>query len=633
MRRIYKLLIGLIVLLGVYFFSPYFFGRVAQQYATRMLANQNNTLGKVAGIQVDLEQYDRGWFKSTALLVVRRINAEGVMQVRKTIPIVIHHGPSYFFNGRFYTGFAMITSSPFIIHPELPYEMSFRENIGFSGERGTFVVLYDKPQNPTAANIRIGSIVLHAKSDLAADRFGLVLSARNIRYINPEKTIQGTAGDFISSLNASYLGERHWKLNFGFSSGNDMVTLTMPGATTPTASVKADLIALNNLHFDTQQIATILKELIQIKQASENQQAIKPETWIALFQQMLTQMIEQDTWIAFQNGVISTPVGVINVNYQASFPTLPDPHDYFDIATRNVSNLTVMTPALTYQDPKTNLEYGLKDFTFNENNNTVFARQSQMSFGLFDVRHQQSSAATGIPSTIAAPNPTSSTSASVLYANGFNYTDQLYGDTIDLSQKMNWDLAKICFAQDCFDQMHGQLHLMHMNYDAFKLIANAMQKVMQYKPSQGKSPEQSWADLANAYAKLISTRTHFTFLHDMQTPNGAVKIHGEMMWPALKLDETPAASLFDSVMNQSTYEMHMLFPAIYVDQFLSQNAPEKTTSVAHTQKPSFQAQCASFLRYALAQGYLKKVGTDYVVDLTGKGSVVTINGVAWKMQP
>ena len=59
-------------------------------------------------------------------------------------------------------------------------------------------------------------------------------------------------------------------------------------------------------------------------------------------------------------------------------------------------------------------------------------------------------------------------------------------------------------------------------------------------------------------------------------------------------------------------------------------ASVKPGAAAVPTSPPFEVQVAQFLQYSLNQGYLKKVGDAYTVDLTGNGGTITINGIAWK---
>ena len=88
--------------------------------------------------------------------------------------------------------------------------------------------------------------------------------------------------------------------------------------------------------------------------------------------------------------------------------------------------------------------------------------------------------------------------------------------------------------------------------------------------------------------------------------------------------------------------MDLSFPATYVDTFVAeQQATAPAAPVASKQNPnmpiaapqpvSFQLQAAQFLQYAINQGYLKKTGTSYVMNVVGQGDAVKINDVAWKM--
>src|SRR3990167_10255880 len=123
------------------------------------------------------------------------------------------------------------------------------------------------------------------------------------------------------------------------------------------------------------------------------------------------------------------------------------------------------------------------------------------------------------------------------------------------------------------------------------------------------------------------------------TPNGDMLLKANVSWPGLQ-ENSAASNVLSTVMDQSVYQLSLKFPAIYVDGFLDQqaNAAQAVASkvsgplVAKPAEPSFESQVADFLKYAIQQGYLKKIGNAYQSDLSGKGAVFTVNGVAWKSQ-
>jgi hypothetical protein len=127
----------------------------------------------------------------------------------------------------------------------------------------------------------------------------------------------------------------------------------------------------------------------------------------------------------------------------------------------------------------------------------------------------------------------------------------------------------------------------------------------------------------------------------MMTPVGEVHLQGQLTWPSFVPDNTSASPALPAFLDQTVYQFRMLVPAAYVNAFLDQQAKAPTpapaaaptTPAATTadKTPAFEVQAAQFVQYAINQGYLKKVGDAYTTDLAGKGSVLTINGIPWKM--
>lgn len=619
MRRSIKIIFVFALLTGFYFILPYFFGILTQRYTTQFLSNENTTLGKVFGIRLDFTQYRRGWFHSKAVLQVERQNSVGDWQLLRKIPITIDHGPSFNITNHRIVGVGMISAMNVPILDNAPYKVNIKEIIRFNGERGTVVFVDDK-SNPAIDGLRINSLIMSLQSNLKADRFTFDITGKGLHVDDPQQSLSADVGNLDVNLKAHYLDDRHWQMTAGFQSENDTISIVANNGAILNGAIHADVFSLNQLHFDTKQIAQFLGELVKIKQASDAQQSILPSTWMALFQQLLVQVIHDDTAVSLQGLSVKTPMGELKLHYDVAFPALPQSHDYFDIATHGVGQLDVTVPHWNYLFAAQNKQLSLSDLQYTEKNNTVFSRHSGLSFGAFDVAD----------STAQSQTP-------LFYATGFLYQGDLQGNIDNLSQLMDWKMTKLCFSGQCFHQLNGQLKLMHMNYDAFRGIAAATQQIVQFDPNKAGSIDTKWTDLAAAYAKLISSKTSFAFLNDVMTPNGDMQLKANVSWPGLQ-ENSAVPSLPSTVMDQSVYQLSLQFPAIYVDGFLDQqaNAAQAATPkvsgpvVGKPAEPSFESQAADFLKYAIQQGYLKKMGSAYHSDLSGKGTVFTVNGVAWK---
>lgn len=594
---------------------------MTQRYSTQFLNNENITLGKVFGVRLNLTQYHRGWFSSDAVLQVERQNSVGDWQLSQNIPLIIKHGPSFSDGNHRLVGVGMIRAMGVPLAENSPYKINIQEVVRFSGERGTLVFLDDK-SNPAIDGFRINSLVLNVGSNLKADHFVFSIAGKGLHVDDAQQSLSADAGDFNVNLDARYLDDRHWQMVAGFISNNNMVSMLAANGGVSNVAIHADSFSLNRLHFDTNEMAKLLGELVQIKQASDAQQPVAPSAWMALSQQLLVQIIHSDTAVSLQGLSVKTPMGELQLHYNVTFPSLPKPHDYFDIATRGVGQLKMAVPHWNYLLAEQNRQLSLSDLQYVENNNTVFSRHTNLSFGAFDIAD----------STAQAKGQSQ---APLFYAAGFSYNGDLQGSVDNLSQWMDWKMAKLCLSSQCFNQLNGDLKLMHMDYDAFRGIASATQQIVQFDPSKAGSIEAKWADLATAYVKLISSKTTVDFSHQMKTPKGMMTLHANVSWPGLQVNAA-APHLLSTVVDQSVYQLHLQFPSVYVDRFLDEQtsaaqAAVPAAPVAKPAEPSFEAQVTDFLKYAIQQGYLKKTGDAYQSDLSGKGTVFTVNGVAWKL--
>lgn len=619
MRRIVKISLVLAILAVIYLILPFSLGAAAQRSTSTFLQNENNTLGKVFDIRLSLANYKRGWFHSTALLQIEQKTAGEAFTLVKTIPVIIDHGPIYRINGRFLSGLGFVRSAD-QTDKNAPYQISFRDNIGFQGERGAFIFISKQGTQVLPDGLQINSLVLHMQSNPAATHFAFQLDANGLHYQNPPQMISAGIQHVESNLTADYLGDRHWALNFGVGLKNSQFSAGLSSSDpADTVVFNANTIQLNDMHFDTQKMASLLNEFAQLKEATDTKQSVKPTAWMAFLQQLLTQIINSDTQAQFHGLSVKSPMGQIHGNYTVSFPTLADQHDYFDIATHNVSQMNVTIPHWVYSNTEANTEFSLYGFEYHDIDNTVFSRHSKIIFGSFDMSDIH-------PSTKTA----------LFSATGFSYESALSGDIRSLNQTMGWQLAKLCFDNNCYSQVQGKLEFLKMNYNGFRGIATATRRVVQYNPQETESLSARWMDLADAYTKLVSPETQVVISHDMETPKGPVKINAQLSWPTFNA-AVAAAPVTTTFLNDTHYQANVLFPAAYVDSFLSQPTPPATPAAsadgqAKATAPSAEEQAKQFLQYAIAQGYLKKTGDAYTVNLSGIGSAATVNGVPFKAQ-
>lgn len=617
MLRPIKVILSLGMLCAIYFLLPFIFGVMTQHYSTQFLKNENDTLGKVLGVRLHFASYDRGWFQSKAELQIERKNGDGAWKVFRDIPIHIKHGPSIMVENRRVAGIGMISVNDIALDDKSPYKFDLHEILSVNGERGT-IVLLKNPATTTADNLSVSALRVHVASNLKADQFRFSVAAKNLHFYDPQNTVSFDTGNMDLNLIAHYLQDRHWQMTAGTQLSNDTVSFLLSKDPTSKIALHANFFGLSNLHFDTKEIAKLLGELAQIKDASDAQQTISPSTWMALFQQLLVQVIHDDTTAIVQGVSVKTPMGELHLHYDIAFPTLPKTHDYFDIATRGVGKLDITIPHWDYLFVPQNRQLTLNDLQYTEKNNTVFSRHSQLSLGALDLTNA------------------SITSTPVFYFTGLLYNGILEGNFEDLSQLMDWKISKLCFSKQCFNQLNGDLKFKNMNFMALRDIAKATQQLVQYAPEQKGNAEVRWIDVGSAYAKLISANTSVSIAHQMQTPKGLLQITGNLSWPGLQIN-APKTDLLSTVLNQSVYQMHLQFPSSYLDNFLDEMRQAKLSQPASPQastvkssEPSMEMQMADFLQYAIQQGYLKKTQDAYFADLSGKGTAFTINGVAWK---
>lgn len=631
MQRSVKTIVIFAVLAALYILLPYTFGIFAQNNMTRFLDNENGTLGDVLGVHFSFAQYNRGWFSSLATIQIERKAKNGDMEILKTIPVVIQHGPSFFFQGHFRTGFGIVSAKDIALGKNLPYKLAFHETVGFSGEHGAVAIISKSENNVGTDPFGLNGLTLHTRSNLAANQLTFNLVSDGLYYQDPAKSFSLRVHHLISALRAHYLGDRHWDLLFSVGLDNNQLSAQLTNGNAVPMTINADQLNLNNLHFDTKKIAKLLSEFIQLKQADESQQSAKPAAWMALFQQLLVEVIQADTSVHLKDLAVATPMGQLNFSYSASFPTLPDSHDYFDIATRNTGTFELSVPHWNYTTEK-NMQFVLTALQYHDFDNTVFSRNAKLTVGALDMTNN------------AAVN-----NVSALSIGGFSYQGSSQGDMHSLSQIMQWQIAKICITGDCVHQVQGNLDVSHMNFAAFRDVAVATQKLVQYNPQDPQAMNSTigarWVDVGDAYAKLVLPESAISLTNSFMTSQGPVQIKGQLSWTNTQRG-IPLS--FSELMQKTGYTLHAVFPAIYVDSFIEKQktayaAPASTIeqkstmplaiSAAKTppKEETFKNQVVEFLQYAINQGYLKKTDTSYQFDIAGVGHAMKINNAPWKM--
>ncbi|MDP1574264.1 MAG: DUF945 family protein [Coxiellaceae bacterium] len=600
----------------LYSILPFFLGIFAERYAKAFLVQENQTLGNVFGLHLSLDRYDRGWFHSTTLLKVEQKGSDGTFTLLEKIPLTIVHGPIYELNAKPIFGLAMMVANNITLDALPKYRLFFYNNVGFSNERAVLSLVASQGTDmPSVADA--DRLQLTMKSNLNADHFVFGLEGSGLRYQSPDHSLSMSVHDLNSTLLVDYLSDRHWQLQWRFLATKNRLAIAMPDTKTALA-FGAEAINVTGLHIDTEKMAKLLSEIVQIKAADDGGQVVPPSAWITLFQQFLTQVIGNDTHVSVRDLSLTSPSGQVLLHYDASFPALPDAHDYYDVATRDVSRLMLSVPDWTYTDAPSNTEFGLTNLKVATSSNTVFARQMNVDLGAFDVKNTQSDSK--IP---------------VLYGTGLSYQNHNYGDSKIFSQVVEWQLKQLCFTEECFNNLKGQLNLLNMNFAAFRGIAAAMESVMAFDPAHAESLATKWTDLENAYIALVTPQTRVVLSHEMQTPAGNMKLYAALSWPRFVIPPSamPNRDLFLEDMN---YQVRAQFPVAYVNAFLVNEADmEKQTPKKQGEKtpivaPTIEMQAAAIIRYAIAQKYLKQVGDLYLLDLVGVGSNATLNGIPWQ---
>lgn len=117
MRRIILILSICIILLAIAF-TPYLYGWYAERNYYQNIEQLNLSMRDKDSIVIRIDSYDRGWFTSTAKLIITSPKVEALVPNMKAndlsavrVQSIIHHGPFIHDNGKFTFGFALIETT------------------------------------------------------------------------------------------------------------------------------------------------------------------------------------------------------------------------------------------------------------------------------------------------------------------------------------------------------------------------------------------------------------------------------------------------------------------------------------------------------------------------------------------
>ncbi len=614
MRHYIKAAIVVAVLVVLYVTLPYFFGTSTKRYITRFSQNESATLGNVFATQLVVKNYRCGWFHSTATLLFQK-KVNGVFQDVKSIPIKITNGPFYKFNNRFTAGLGLVQSDGSLTDASSPYMVLYQENISFDGEHKQFVLVTSKADQPTSTMPSVKSLLIRVKSDHAAENFMINIDAAGLQFADAAKSMNAGIDTLSVQLKANYLDNQQWNLILGFNIGKNQLGFPVTINQQPQPlTVQSDQIQLANLHINTAEIASLLTQIAQLKQANTqaaaNNQPANPAAWLFLVQNTVAQMIQPDTQFKINGFKVTSPLGAFNMRYTMGFPSLTVPHDYFDLAMRAVGAVNITVPSFKLTNDKSQSSISLTNLTYNANYNTIFSHDSEMAFDTFN---------------IDSTNPMAN--ATTIAATGFLYHATTQGDAQRLTQDMQWSLSKICVSANCFSNIKNDLNIANLNPKAFRGIAAATTQLMQYHPPQMQLMLAQWMDLVNAYSKLISPKTTITVSHILTSPQGNITVQGSVNWPNLSPSQTGMADLAA----QANYQLHVVFPQAYITDLLNFAKSTATTSAPVQNGPELMIakQAATWIDYLIQNNYVTLANNAYTADLKGQGPVMTLNGKAW----
>lgn len=607
MQRIYKILsIIVLVLIVLCVGTPYFFGFAAKRYVFSFVRHQNVSLAKAVGVQLDVQNYHRGWFRSTADLLIQKPSNGQLVTIQK-LPIYIQHGPFYKAHHEVTAGLGVIRSQDKVQDASAPYALAFDEAIAFNGEHTLLIEIDSKGQADLMPGLGFGSLVLNGKSSIDGKVSAFDVDIKDFHSVAPSNQFSLNAHHIQLQLSATHLPNQTWQMIVGLQAKKGAFDLYHVSPDQPGVSGQFDVLNATNLHVDTLKFEQLLAAMMQMQsQSASDVHQVSYGQWMTLFHEVISSAVTNDTSVRLSGLSLRTPFGLVKAEYHVSFPTLPATHDYFDVATHEVGGLSIEIPGFHLTSAQHNVQFTLTNLSYEGDSNTIFSRRGRMSFDVAELKNIQPD----------ANNPVN------LHMNGFTFNAQLQGDFNQLSQSLQWELNQLCWQANCFNKIEMDMQFLNMNTTAFRQVSNVVEQLIQEQKAQStQQPMAVWMDLLNAYAKLIGPSTQFRFMQTVMTPKGEASIHAALSWP--QLPKTPTVA---DLMTQSVYQVQLLFPSAYIDSFMNANPIDKIT-----EKPTGAQQLVAWLHYAIEKGYLKQANNSYSADLRGKGQVFTINGASWKM--
>lgn len=617
MRHSTRAFIAVVILALLYTLLPYFFGFATKRYVHAYSQHENTVLSKRFGLRLKFDQYKRGWFNSTAHLLIQK-NVGGRYQTLRTIPVKIAHGPIYRIDGKFNAGLGNV-SSQFVASEGFPYLMRFEENIAFNGEHTVLVLLSPKTARNKHSGFYFDELKVSGLSSLKADHFKLVLTAKGLHLKDPLSEGAVLVKTLHMHLNADYLKDNSWKAMFGLNWQDLHVIFPLKFAPGKSGRLHIDDFSMTNLKLDVKKLQALFMKGLKLRAAVDSQSThanVNPMAWMVLAKQAMSDMVSSKTVFKIHGLTVKTPYGQAFLkHYDLSFPALKDEHTPFDVFTYSVSSLDLNIPFLHIPMGHDQAIFRLNDLTMKSEANTIFSQNSQVTVDSFSV---------------GKPNVT--TEKSEFHAGPLNYNATVSGGGDQLSQKLHWNLDQLCVSSDCYRQMMMKLHFDNLNYSAMPALTEAADRMMMQQTTMH-NPQmmmgQSMA-LLGQYAKLITKDSRLSLVFSMQAPKGAINVDGQLAWPALTQDVKPHDLLI-----KSQYQLNIKLPASYIDDYLASEAPASADGHAgeasDASAPMHSHSSAGLLQYAIDNHYITKEANSYVLKLTGQGNKVMMNGKVWHM--
>lgn len=630
MGRSLKVIIVVVILGLLYTSLPYFFGFATKRYVNAYSAHENKLLTKRFGVRLQFEDYKRGWFGSSADLLIQKKIGEQFQTLRK-LPVKITHGPIYRIDGKFYAGLGNV-SSRIVATPQLPYSMRFEEHIAFNGEHTVLLLLLPKSVHDKHGPLYFDQVKISGKSSLKADHFEIVLTADGLQVKDPLSSHTAKLDALVVRVNAQEAKNKNWQSVVGMNMKGLNFSFPLQ-STHQSGRFTLDNLSLQNLSFDTKTLQGLLMQAMTLrKEFLANEQHPNPAAWIPLAKKTLSSMVTARTALDVDGLSVKTPYGgVFLKKYHVSFPALKENHTPFDVFSYMVSSLDLSVPFLHIPLPDSKQVFHLNNLKMTTEANTIFSQEGNISIDGMSVNHS------GVKPDQAA-----------FHAGPFEYQGNVTGNTQKISQKFKWTLGQLCVTGDCFHQIQMHLDFDNMNYQALAKLTDAADNLLVQQANKHQNPEaligQTMA-MMNDYLKLFTKETKLTLGFEMQSPKGKVKLDGHLAWPTL--GENPTAH--DFVQN-SHYQLNLVVPSEYVDEFLAhadhqqavqhKAADDSDSSAAahvgtHTSQEHHDSDNSSarLLHYAIQNNYIVKKDGVYVLNLSGQGTKVMMNGKLWQSPP